>query len=876
MEIESALYGRYDMTLRKKNLIIILSTFLALIVLLYSISILILFKSYKELETASVTRECRQIEHTIENEIELLNSKAADWAVWDDTCYFIRDLNKSYITSNLTDTTLPLLNMSFMFYIDRSGKVLYSLAYDLDNDRPVPPPAGINGLLSADSRFTDHGDDNTPFTGVIILHGSVALFSSRPILTSMNEGPSRGTLLCGRFIDDGLIKKISRTTRLDVSAYKPGDTALPSDIKPGKKIKGAKEPVFIKPADSDNISGYLPLRDIYGNTAKIFRVNLAREVYNQGVTSINHLIILILCTVVIFTITFIVIIERIVLRRIVLLNEEINTIRESADLNLRVTVDGKDEISSLSTEINRMLGAINTATERARRTDKRLSVTVNSISEGVITTDTEGMVLLINPVAEKLTGLQPGGWESRPLDGIFNLTVETGSGGTSEFLVKILEQKKTVPLPEKTRLISRSGRDIFIEGEGAPVIDENGNIAGAVIVFRDMTEKLKIQEEMLRAQKLKSIQTLAGGIAHDFNNILTSILGNISLLKIMRETDPESREILNQAENACFRAGDLTVQLLTFSKGGTPVKKNSSVSEIIRQTADFTLRGSNVKSDIRLSGDLWSVEIDEGQIHQVLNNLIINADQAMPEGGVITISAENKIVDNETPMLLKSYPQVASGKYVRIIIRDNGLGIPEKNIGRIFDPYFTTKPLGNGLGLAVVYSIIKKHNGFIDVESAAGKGTVFYIYLPSTGTTATKTEIEEKQRGRGEGKILITDDDIDILKSLAKMLEYLGYKTEGAKTGQDAIKKYREALSSDRPFDAVIMDLTIPGDMGGKEATENILAADPDATIIVSSGYSDDAAISDYRKYGFRGVLLKPYNMNQLSEVLDEVINGKG
>ncbi len=383
----------------------------------------------------------------------------------------------------------------------------------------------------------------------------------------------------------------------------------------------------------------------------------------------------------------------------------------------------------------------------------------------------------------------------------------------------------------------------------------------------DITDRKKMEQELLKVDKLESVGVLAGGIAHDFNNILTGILGNISLARMYEEPGKIS-ERLAEAEKASFRARDLTQQLLTFSRGGVPIKKISSIATVLRNSTAFALSGSNVRCQFSLPDDLWSVEIDEGQINQVINNLIINADQALPEGGKIEVLAENVTVGAQDAFPLED------GEYVKLSIRDQGIGIPKEYLQKIFDPYFTTKQKGSGLGLATSYSIISNHGGYIMAESQVGIGTTFYIYLPAF---SEKILIEKKKGDgkpvTGEGRILVVDDEELVRQFLHDMLTNIGYEIIAVADGVEAVNLYKEARESDYPFDAVIMDLTIPGGMGGKETIREFMKIDPGVRAIVSSGYSNDPIMANFKKYGFKGVIAKPYKIRELSEVLNTVIS---
>jgi len=386
---------------------------------------------------------------------------------------------------------------------------------------------------------------------------------------------------------------------------------------------------------------------------------------------------------------------------------------------------------------------------------------------------------------------------------------------------------------------------------------------------RDISEKKRMEKEILKAQKLESLGVLAGGIAHDFNNLLTAITGNISLGQANSNQSEMSIQRFEAAIKAAKRAQDLTHQLLTFSKGGAPVKSPSSISQLLRDCASFALRGSSVRCEWRVPENLWSVEMDEGQISQVVNNLVINALEAMPRGGSVLIRAKNVSVVEDPRLPLKE------GKYVRVSVADHGEGISPGTMPKIFDPYFTTKETGTGLGLATSYSIIKKHGGLLAVKSKVGVGTMFYFFLPAADTKSLPRQATLIEPLKGQGRVLIMDDEEMIREVAGEIVRQLGYDVSLAKDGMEAVEIYKSALREGRRFDAVILDLTVAGGMGGTETLVKLSKIDPDVKAIVSSGYSGDSIMSDYGAHGFQAVLPKPYNPKQLSQVLARVTSSE-
>ncbi len=503
---------------------------------------------------------------------------------------------------------------------------------------------------------------------------------------------------------------------------------------------------------------------------------------------------------------------------------------------------------------------------------ERLAVTLRSIGDGVITTDVEGTIILMNRVAEELTGYSQRDAEGKNLGKVFKIVNEITRKPAEDPVRKVMETGGIIGLPHHTVLVARDGVERVIADSGAPIRDRDSKIIGVVLVFRDVTEKRKMEEELLKAEKLESLGVLAGGIAHDFNNILTGVLGNISMARLQTANKEKTVMRLEEAEKACVRAKELTRQLLTYARGGAPIKTISSLKSMVLESAWFALRGSNVSLEYEMPEDLWPAEVDEGQIGQVIQNLIINADQAMPEGGNVRVKASNFVLDEDNALLL---PGSKHSEYVKIEVIDQGIGIPEEHLSGIFDPFFTTKQRGSGLGLATAYSIVKRHEGHILVDSQIGRGTTFSIYLPASPHHEHKIEQDKQEMVKGKGKVLVMDDEETILELLGVEIPELGYEVELAASGEEAIKLYRESMENNDKFDAVILDLTVRGGMGGKEALEKMLAFDPEVKGIVSSGYSTDAIMSNYKQYGFKGVIAKPYRPEELSLILMSVINGE-
>jgi PAS domain S-box-containing protein len=509
----------------------------------------------------------------------------------------------------------------------------------------------------------------------------------------------------------------------------------------------------------------------------------------------------------------------------------------------------------------------------------------------IISVDTNRKIIVFNRAAEETFGYTKEEVLGKHVGTLYadssqSLLVYKTTKDTGKFEGEILNRRK-----DGSTFIARLSSAVLGNG--------NGDTTGLMGISRDITERKKMEEELkklnesleqrvikrtqelaraneelAKMQKLESLGILAGGIAHDFNNNLQAILSSILLAKTCANPKDEIYKKLKEAEKITLQAKGLSKQLLTFSRGGWPVKKTIYISELIRDSANLALSGSNVRCELDIPDNLWPVEADEGQLNQVFSNLIINANQAIPEGRIIKVKAENTNAVEKGSLLLKET------RYLKISIEDHGTGISQENLQKIFDPYFTTKQKGSGLGLAIAYSIIKKHGGHITVESEIGVGTTFHIYLPASHKEPLKKHVlhegrvpdtkpleekhEEEESSTSKGKVLLMDDEGIIRLAVAKYLKQIKYEVETARDGTEAIKLYKKAIESGKPFDAVIVDLTISGGMGGKETIKRLLEIDSKVRAIASSGYTDDPIMADFRKYGFSGKLAKPYEMSEL------------
>jgi PAS domain S-box-containing protein len=511
------------------------------------------------------------------------------------------------------------------------------------------------------------------------------------------------------------------------------------------------------------------------------------------------------------------------------------------------------------------------AEQALRASEARYRELFERAAGGIYRSSPEGRFLTVNPALARMFGFAHPEEMIAWTEGNAAVSLYAKPGRREEFQAAFGLRGQITDFESEVN--ARDGRTIWISENAREIRDEQGRLLHYEGFVTDITARRQLEAEQGRASKLEAVGLLAGGIAHDFNNILTIVLGNITLLEADTAPDSALHARLAEVRRATFRARDLTLQLLTFAKGGEPVKAAVDLAALLKESAAFSLHGAKVRAEYRVAPDLWPVQADRGQLGQVVQNLVINAVQAMPDGGVITITADN-VTLTEPPA---GAGALAPGRFVAVTVADTGVGIAPEHMLKIFDPYFTTKAQGTGLGLATAYSIIRKHGGHIAAESMPGQGTLVRLWLPAVDPAAAAagsggTEAGTTRRAR----VLFMDDEEPIRGMATIFMDRLGYDCSVASDGAEVLRLYREAMASGRKYDAVVMDLTVPGGMGGREAMEQLLRIDPEVRAIVSSGYSRDPVMASYRTHGFLAVLPKPYGLDQLRLKLGVVLDGAG
>jgi PAS domain S-box-containing protein len=508
------------------------------------------------------------------------------------------------------------------------------------------------------------------------------------------------------------------------------------------------------------------------------------------------------------------------------------------------------------------------AAERAlRESEARYRELFEQAAGGIFRSSPDGKFQAINPGLARIFGFARPEDMQAWIEQHDSASLYVKPGRRAEFVAAINARGQVNDFESEVR--HRGGGTCWVSENARAVRDGQGHVLYYEGFVTDITARRHLESEMARASKLEAVGLLAGGIAHDFNNILTVVLGNVTLAEADTEANSAISARLADARRATLRARDLTLQLLTFAKGGEPVKTTVDLPELLKESAGFALHGAKARGEFHVAPGLWPILADKGQLGQVVQNLVINAVQAMPTGGVVTITAENHEI--AATGVTDALPP---GKYVHVSVADTGVGIAAENLAKIFDPYFTTKAQGTGLGLATTYSVIKKHDGHIQAESEPGKGTLFRFWLPAgRGSSVAGRAAGSGSRSPFRAKVLFMDDEAPIRGMAELFMQRLGFDCDLAADGAEAVRKYQESLAAGQKYEVVLMDLTVPGGMGGREAMEHLRRMDPAVCAIVSSGYSRDPVMSNHQAHGFRGILPKPYGLEQLRKVIRDVLD---
>ena len=852
--------------------VMIAALLLLLIGVLGLSSFILIDEEFRTLEQHDVLRELHRGEAALDADRASLVADSRDWAYWDDTYSFSRGEFPEFVERNLMPETYENLDIDSFVIFAPDGSLQYSRTLNRSSlEFETAAPLLLATLATAGLSTRALAADE-PIDGLVHVEDRLMMVVAAPILTSTFEGPPAGTLVLTRTLDEERMDAVSELVGLPVSLMLP---PLP-DGEGSVVLKDGD--ALLVPENASFVSGYSRITDL-GSHDVWLRLELPRTVTAGGERAKAVFFGAIVLMVLLFGLVALLVTDRRYLRRIRTITTSVETIGRNPGTARIPALRGNDEISSLGTAINGMLDDLLAFHEQLGESEERFRAVVEDQTELICRIGPDGSIVFANRAFLRLFNL-PGGIEGQEFGGLLPASVagemSEAIGSTSPGQPPV-ETEITVENGSTVRQIAWTVRAL---GGGAHQfvgrdVTEQQEVLAELRRYRDELEGLvaertaecmAMHDRLAASERLEALGVLAGGIAHDFNNLNAAALGNLELARAGIDSDDPVRERLDELARQLERSTSLTTQLLTFAQGGSPVKRAVQISDLVSEAAEFACRGTGVRCLFSSPRDIWTVEADPGQVSHVVSNLVLNAVQAMDGRGQVEVRLSTVVLDGGEGMPLPA------GPYVRCEVRDHGPGVPPELLTRIFDPFFTTRPRGTGLGLSASFSIVRRHGGYLACEPAVGGGASFIIYLPAhpgvrqaSPPAAEPTHLESVA---SNARVLLMDDEAAIREVTGAMLRMNGFRVECAADGEEALERYREALAAAEPFDLVIMDLTVPGGMGGVEAMEQLLALDPMVRAIVSSGYSNDPVMADHAAWGFVGVLPKPYRLNQLLDAV--------
>jgi signal transduction histidine kinase/sensor domain CHASE-containing protein/ActR/RegA family two-component response regulator len=858
-----------------KILLITLGSLACLVLAFFSVASVLLVDNFNALENTNAEINTQQASHLLDNELQTLDSNSKSYANWDETYNFAMGMNPDYMKTIFPESTFINLGINAVIITNSTNDVITRLYYD--GGIRALPTGFFDHLNKTQSDLLDRGMGNG-CTGIIMVGSTPYIVSARAIhhsITGDGNGNPAGVFILAKKIDktmEGQFTGQLHSQSLQVTIIDFGNyvTGFGNVTEYGTGI--ASQVTTVKVIDDNKITGLTVINDLYNKPALIVQVDGPRTLYQQAVNSETMLLLSLLLLSIFLFIVVVILLQFFITSRIDKIKDGVRRIDNNGGSGEKIEVNSNDDLGGLAASINRMVDGLESSKRDLLQSERRYKAVVEDQTELVFRSTPDGTVTFANTAFLRFHSSTDQGSSQDLVAG--NNTSRSCPSAFGEFLPisinekaliqkRIQELSKEAPVFESEHEFKSSATESrWYQWTIRGIFSEDCKLVEIQWVGRDVTDRTRLLERLNKIDKIESLGVFAGGIAHDFNNYLTSIMGTLTIMrKNMDRSDPRYHR-LEDAEHSVRKATELTKQLLTFSKGGEPIRKTVLVTNLLQETAQFGLRGSDITLSITTDKNLSCIDADEGQMFQVLSNLIINAKQAMPKGGIIQIDARDVELDGDSNIPLPP------GHYVKISIKDNGTGIPHDVRIKIFDPFFTTKSDGNGLGLTIVHSIVSKHDGFIDVDSEVGVGTTFIIYLPASNEKVDTVPTPEEEREIGYGKVLLMDDEETILEVGSELLRMHGYMVDCAYNGEEALALYKKAWDSNEPYEVVIMDLTIRGGMGGREMITKLLDINPNARTIVSSGYSNDPVMANFRDYGFLGMVPKPYGIR---DMLDEV-----
>jgi len=813
----------------------------------------------RTLEDQKISDNQARIQGYLDNERDRLQFLTVDWGSWDESYEFVSDINRDiYLDRNLSTNALINFGANLVIFSTSEGRVAWGTLFDMENEDAGEVPASWLPGVVAPPLLVGADHTSGPVSVSMVIDDRPYMLASGPILRSDYTGPAAGSIIFGRELDDSFVRLMKERLKLDIEILTPAEfNAKGRHVQ--IKTRNNRLPLAGRVTEKEVVHSYFSVPDPQNQPAYFVGFSIARDIYRQGIRQLFLMLMGILASSVVIGAVFWRVLKGDVLDRLASVDEQIRQIQSTGDLQATIKLEGQDELADLAREMNRMLGAI--------REQRRISDVYLNLARVMIgALDAHGRVIMINPRGCELLGFRRE--EIIGMDWFSNFIPVRLRAEINALYGKTMSGEQEMVRFYENHVVTRSGKELLLSFHNELIRNAMGRIEGVIFSAEDVTDRRSREEERSRLDKLESLGLMAGGIAHDFNNTLTAIMANIDLLEPGANVpESEKPEIIKDIMNGATRARELTMQLLTFAKGGEPVREIIHLGDLIRNSVRFALRGSVARHHIDLDDKLWAVSVDITQITQVILNIVINADHAMPSGGVVQVRAVNQNVDPNATLPVKP------GPYVLVEISDEGHGIPPEDLSRIFDPYFTTKESGSGLGLSTAFSIARRHGGHITVQSSVGTGSTFRILLPALPGVSATEPIKTASRDlelRGM-KVMVVDDDEVLLRVINRILVSQGCEVELADNSTDALEKFRQARKAGRPVELVIMDLVMPGDLGGLKVLGKLKEIDPQIKAIVASGYSNDPVLSDPQRYGFALAVTKPFESSSLIQAIKDV-----
>jgi signal transduction histidine kinase/sensor domain CHASE-containing protein/CheY-like chemotaxis protein len=867
-----------------KILLITLGAIACLVLAFFSVASVLLVDNFDRLENTNTVLTSKLARDLMDNELTILTSNTLSFANLDATYWYVAGQNPNYADSTFPESTFHDLGINAVFITNGTYDIILRLCYDDDRGIVKTPLSFLSDHLNKSSSELMVQGMKEGVSGIIMVDQVPYLVSAQPIhhgaALGMDNGNPVGVLILAKEIGQEMAIQLSgqldNTNRTQVTLINYGQVieGFGNSTNYGNSLMAHEE---VRILGENHISGLSLFTDIYQHPALVMKLDAPRPLYQKALASETSLLVSLLILSVLLFITTVLLLQFFIISRINRLNDGVRRIKDRGGSGGRVEVHSNDELGSLALSINHMVGSLESSKKELLESERRYKAVIEDQTELVFRSTPRGTITFGNAAFLRYYGLTDNSIKGMEVPG--NRTSVSAADPIQGFLpvppsdvplvhLKIAGLTPLEPVFEYEHELRASDLEArWFQWTVRGIFSEIGELAEVQWVGRDVTDRIRLLERLNKIDKIESLGVFAGGIAHDFNNYLTSIRGTLALMKMSISKLDARYGRLEEAERSVVKATELTKQLLTFSKGGEPVCKTVYLPEVLRETAEFGLRGSDITMSLSIADDLSCVDADEGQLFQVISNLIINAKQAMAAGGSIEIRAQDIALEEGSLIPL------SAGKYVMIGISDRGTGIPKEVVGKIFDPFFTTKKNGTGLGLTIVHSIVAKHGGFIDVASEVGAGTTFTIYLPASTAKREAEPAFEEIPGTASGRVLIMDDEDSILEIGSELLRMNGYAVDCAVNGEEAVEMYKRAWEKNDPYRVVIIDLTIRGGMGGKEAIQKVLEINPEVKAIVSSGYSNDPVMANYRDYGFSGVVQKPYAINDMLDAVKRLVH---